>query len=224
MRLKDQTFVRKILFFALLAMPAFVASAQTPVNWSVKAGLGMANIVGNDMQSPKIRLAYKFGIGLECPFDRTWSLQTGIFFVSKGTDYSIVQAEGFVAQAQVNALYLELPLMAAVRFPAGHTSITLSAGPYGAWGVGGKTKALGYNYSSSSGPPDWDSHSVIRLDTFGDEGLDLRRLDYGAGVGLSVEYRRYIIGVDGRMGLSKLQKELNARNITGFVTVGYRFQ
>ena len=36
--------------------------------------------------------------------------------------------------------------------------------------------------------------------------------------GLSVEYRHYVIGVEGRLGLCKLQKELQGKNITGFVT------
>lgn len=223
MTMKDKTPVKKIFFFALFAIMTFLASAQNQINGSVKVGLGMGNILGNDMQSPKIRLAYKFGFGLECPFDHIWALQTGVSFVSKGTNHTIVQAEGFLAQAQVNALYLELPLMVAARFSVNsHTNITLSAGPYCAWGVGGKTRALGYNGSSSS-RPDWDSQNVIEINTFGDKGLDLRRFDYGGGIGLSVEYQHYIMGVEGQMGLRKLHKELDASNITGFVTIGYRF-
>ena len=30
-------------------------------------------------------------------------------------------------------------------------------------------------------------------------------------------------GVEGRLGLCKLQKELQGKNITGFVTAGYKF-
>ena len=91
--------------------------------------------------------------------------------------------------------------------------------PYGAWGIGGKTKALGHRWSSSS-TPDWNTGNVVEIDTFGKGGLDLRRFDYGVAIGLSVEYRHYMIGVEGRLGLCKLQKELQGKNITGFVTAG----
>ena len=89
-------------------------------------------------------------------------------------------------------------------------------------GIGGKTKALGHRWSSSS-TPDWNTGSVVEIDTFGKGGLDLRRFDYGVAIGLSVEYRHYMIGVEGRLGLCKLQKELQGKNITGFVTAGYKF-
>lgn len=215
--------MKRLLFLALFVVAAMVTSAQNQIDWSVKAGMGMANIIGDNMKSPKVKLAYKVGIGLECPFDKIWSLQTGISFVSKGTNYTIVETDGTVAQAKVNASYLELPLMVAARFSIDrNTHILVSAGPYGAWGIGGKTKALGYNWSSSSNP-DWNAGNVLEMDTFGKDGLDLRRFDYGVGIGLAVEYRHYMIGVDGQLGLCQLHKEFNGKNITGFVTVGYKF-
>ena len=61
------------------------------------------------------------------------------------------------------------------------------------------------------------------MNTFGEDGLDLRRFDYGVGAGIAVEYRHYIIGIDGQLGLSKLQTDLDAKHLTGFVTVGYKF-
>ena len=79
-----------------------------------------------------------------------------------------------------------------------------------------------YSWSSSS-TPDWNTGNVVEINTFGKDGLDLRRFDYGVAIGLSVEYRHYVIGVEGRLGLCKLQKELQGKNITGFVTAGYKF-
>ena len=78
---------------------------RVKVDWSIKAGIGMANIIGDNMGSPKVKLAYKLGIGLECPFDKIWSLQTGVSFVSKGTNHTIVETDGISAQAKVNASY-----------------------------------------------------------------------------------------------------------------------
>lgn len=223
MTLEDRTIMKKLLFLALFTVVAMVTSAQNQIDWNVKAGVGMANIMGDNMESPKVKLAYKIGVGLECPFDEIWSLQTGISFVSKGTNHTIVETDGTTAQAKVDASYLELPVRVAVRFVINrNTRLLVSAGSYGAWGIGGKTKALGYNWSSSS-RPDWDAGNVLEMDTFGKDGLDLRRFDYGVGVGLAMEYRHYMIGVEGQLGLCKLHKELNGKNLTGFVTMGYKF-
>ena len=83
MALIDRVRVIKLLLFALFVMVRTVAPAQNQVDWSIKAGIGMANIIGDNMGSPKVKLAYKLGIGLECPFDKVWSLQTGVSFVCK---------------------------------------------------------------------------------------------------------------------------------------------
>ena len=41
---------------------------------------------------------------------------------------------------RVNVSYLELPVMVAARFAMDrNTHILVAAGPYGAWGIGGKT-------------------------------------------------------------------------------------
>lgn len=221
----NKTAIKKIFFVGLLfIITPLVTSAQNEINWSIKAGIGMANLTGDYMESSKIRLAYKFGIGLDCPLGQVWSLQTGISFVSKGTNHTYIEGNGVSAQAQVNALYLELPLMVAARLAINrNTKIVVSAGPYGAWGVGGKTKAVAYSWSSSSSRPNWDEGKVTEMYTFDNEFFDLRHFDYGVGAGIAVEYRRYILGIEGQMGLGKLQRELGAKNLTGFVTAGYKF-
>lgn len=65
MALIDKVRVIKLLLFALFMMVSMVTPAQSQVDWSIKAGIGMANIIGDNMGSPKVKLAYKLGIGLE---------------------------------------------------------------------------------------------------------------------------------------------------------------
>ena len=74
MALIDKVRVIKLLLFALFMMVSMVTPAQSQVDWSIKAGIGMANIIGDNMGSPKVKLAYKLGIGLECPFDKIKSI------------------------------------------------------------------------------------------------------------------------------------------------------
>ena len=46
MALIDRVRVIKLLLFALFVMVRTVAPAQNQVDWSIKAGIGMANIIG----------------------------------------------------------------------------------------------------------------------------------------------------------------------------------
>lgn len=216
--------MKKVTLWVVMSVFGILTAwAQAPVAWSVKAGMGVGNLMGGNLTKAEVRLAYKVGVELDCPLEGNWSLRTGLSWVTKGTNYTIVQHEDLSAQAQVNAFYLELPLMIALRLPiARHAGMAVKAGAYGAWGVGGKTKALGYNWTSSE-KPDWDSNSVVEMETFSKEEIGLRRFDYGLGVGWEVEYRHFLFGIEAQLGLSKLQKELGAKNVTAFATVGYRW-
>lgn len=198
--------MKKLALLFVFTMVAFVASAQSQVNWSVKAGIGMSNMVGDDAEGTEAKFGYKFGLGLECPFDQTWSLQTGLNFVAKGAG---IDGE----DAKINALYLELPVMAAARFAVSDaTNIVLSAGPYIGFGVGGKAKVEEW---------DGDVKVTIEQDTFGDDAF--RRFDVGLGIGVAAEFDRIVVGLDGQFGLNKLHKDLKAKNISAFLTVGYKF-
>ena len=50
MALIDKVRVIKLLLFALFMMVSMVTPAQSQVDWSIKAGIGMANIIGDNME------------------------------------------------------------------------------------------------------------------------------------------------------------------------------
>lgn len=205
--------MKKLALFVVLTLVTFVASAQSTINWSVKAGVGIANFTGSDVEDNKAKFGYKLGVGLECPFDQTWSLQTGLNLVSKGAKSDKYVEEGGEGQAKVNAMYLELPVMAAARFAVDNTTnIVISAGPYLGVGVGGKSKV-----EAKSG----GTKVTVEEDTFGDDAL--RRFDFGLGIGVAAEFNRIVVGLDGQFGLNKLAKDVNAKNLSAFLTIGYKF-
>ncbi|WP_455668165.1 porin family protein [Phocaeicola sp.] len=198
--------MKKLAFFAVFALVALVASAQNPINWSVKAGVGISNITGSDIDGTEAKFGYKLGVGLECPFDPIWSLQTGLNFVSKGAGI-----DG--ADAKINALYLEVPIMAAARFAVSDAAnVVVSAGPYLGYGVGGKQKVEAREGGTKV---------TIEEDTFGDDAF--RRFDFGLGIGVAAEFDRIVVGLDGQFGLNKLHKDISAKNLSAFLTVGYKF-
>lgn len=205
--------MKKLALFVVLTLVTFVASAQSTINWSVKAGVGIANLTGSDIEDTKAKFGYKLGVGLECPFDQTWSLQTGLNLVSKGAKSDKYDAEGAEGQVKVNAMYLELPVMAAARFVVDNTTnIVISAGPYLGVGVGGKSKV-----EAKAG----GTKVTVEEDTFGDDAF--RRFDFGLGIGVAAEFDRIVVGLDGQFGLNKLHKDVNAKNLSAFLTVGYKF-
>ena len=110
----------------------------------------------------------------------------------------------------INAMYLELPVMAAARFNvADNTNLVVNAGPYFACGIAGKTKF------------DLGNDTERKVDTFGDDAL--KRFDAGLGVGVALEFGRIIAGLDGQFGLVDVQKLGNPKNMNFSIVVGYKF-
>ena len=208
--------MKKVLFIALMAIFAVNASAQD-IAFSVNAGVGMANFYGDGTDESDAKFAYKVGVGMEVPFTEMWSLQTGLNFVSKGAKGDL---EG-VADTKINALYLELPVMAGVRFAAGNDfNVLLKAGPYLAYGVGGKIKT-----EATTGADIIDDNAKGEVDTFGDNTM--KRFDAGLGCGVSFEFSEFVIGLDGHFGLTNIAQKsgdgFSPKNISAFLTLGYRF-
>lgn len=202
--------MKKILLFAALVLVSLGgAKAQMPTKISVKAGVGLSNYMGKDVSGTNAKFAYKVGVGVEKPFSQVWSLQTGLNFASKGCKDEDDGMEG-----TINALYLELPVMAAARVPVSESAnLVFSAGPYIAIGVGGKTtietNESGYNVS-------------VKTDTFGDDSA-FNRFDCGMGLGVHAEFGRVIAGVEGQFGFTKVIEDCKVRNLSALFTVGYRF-
>lgn len=194
--------MKKLFFVILLSLAALGASAQSELRWNVNAGVGMANWYGGDVDTDA-KFAYKVGVGLEVPFANTdvWSFQTGLNFISKGAKGAGITDDWDIVDITVNQLYLELPLMVGARLhTASNFDMLFKAGPYLAYGVGGKTEDY---------------------DTFGDGGL--KRFDAGLGIGVAFEFDKIVVGVETGVGLAKLVGGVSAYNLSALLAVGYKF-
>lgn len=150
------------------------------------------------------------------------------------------------AKVTVNQMYLELPVMLAARFNvANKTNLVVTAGPYAGYGIGGKTKVdlrmndekLKMKFNSfgkvdkvtiEQGGKTQDVPLSELVGNFGDiefENNDnkfLNRFDFGLGVGLALEFNRFIVGLDGQFGLTELADK-GPKNLNYAVSVGYKF-
>ena len=194
--------------FALLSVAGF-----SQVSWNAKVGMNISNFTGDLDVSAKVGV--KLGVGMEYAFNDTWLLQPSLFLSQKGAKFSAT-VSGDEADVKFNAMNFELPIMMAARFNvANNTNIVVSAGPYMAYGVGGKTRT-----KMRIGGAKTD----IKENTFGSDAFD--RFDAGLGVGVAAEFGRIIVGLDGQFGLVKLMDmniDSNPKNINCAITLGYKF-
>lgn len=217
------------IFFAIIALGA---NAQSPISFQVKAGVGTSNFYGENVESDT-RIAYKVGIGMNYEVNRTWVFQPSLNFISIGAREDIES----VGKANMNEMYIQLPVMMAARLNLSKDySASLSAGPYIAYGVGGKTSGeiQQYDYSSSH----HGGNYKFRLDTFGnmiDDNMGNKRFDAGLMFALNFEYHKFIFGAELQLGMIKVNDQLDnllqnsgvekfsPKNLSSFFTVGYRF-
>lgn len=211
--------MKRFLFaLAALVIGASGAMAQTTTEFSAKAGIGISNYMGDSKADPQF--AYRVGLGVDITGTGIWGFQTGLNFEGLGARSS----EDYMGlSASVHQLYLEVPLMATAGIRAtDNLKVIFNAGPYLAVGVGGK---------SSVSTEDYDGKITLSSNTFGEDGLDLRRFDFGIGLGSTLEIKEhFLVGLDFRIGCLKLDKNYDpdfedstARNFAGFLTFGYKF-
>lgn len=174
------------------------------------------------------------GVGMNYELNRTWVFQPSLNFVSIGAREEVE----YVGKVNMNELYIQLPIMMAARLNLGKNySASLSAGPYIAYGVGGKTSGEmeEYDYSSEYNP---NRSYRFRIDTFGnriDDKMGNKRFDAGLMFGLNIEYHKFIFGAELQLGMIKVNDQLDnllqssgiekfsPKNLASFFTVGYRF-
>lgn len=188
--------MKKFLMTAVLGMFALAGFSQ--VKWDAKVGMNFSNMTKLD--DAKALPGFNLGVGMDYGFSESWSLQSGLMISSKGYKY-----DGFKARP----IYLDIPILAAYKFNiSDNTKFVINAGPYLAFGLGGKYKVDGIDESEK---------------IFGDDGW--KRFDLGIQYGVGLELSdRYLINLTGQNGfISPADGEDNPKNMTFSIGVGYRF-
>ncbi len=172
---------------------AFTASAQL----SVRGGLGLSNMIGEDAEDLDPKLGFVVGVGYDYDFAQGVAFQTGLYALTKGYKWE--------DDVTSNAIYLQVPLHVAAKidFTPG-TRIVIHGGPFLAYGIAGKSKALG-----------------VSVDTFGEDGA--KRFDAGFGLGVGTEVGRLLFDLGVDMGLLSPYEDGKVKNMSAYLTVGFRF-
>lgn len=204
-KLNSKHIMKKNLF--LIAFALFTTSAFAQVSWNVKTGLNISNMTNGDGTEAKV--GFQIGGGMEYDFGNNLSLQPSLLLTQKGTKGKMDDID-----ASFRPMYLELPVMVAYRIKADdNLNVVFNAGPYLAYGVGGQLKLTNDNAS-------------VGVDLFGDKGC-FNRFDAGLGLGVGFEVSRFVIGLNGEIGLANVLKksvaDQTSHNINFGMTLGYKF-
>lgn len=213
--------IYKLTLVALIAFSSTSLFAQSPVKFGIDAGVNLSNasVGDSDGVDKKAKVGFQVGVVAEYEFAQDFFIQSGLSFTNKGTKLEEKNSAGKVSLS-IHQAYLQLPVYAAYKLEVTPTmKIVFNAGPYFAFGVGGKSKLSGsitdedFGYFEGSG----------KVDTFGDKGI-LNRFDFGLGGGVGAEFGQIFVGLKYELGLSDIGKEdLSYKNRSASLTVGYRF-
>ena len=207
--------MKKIRLFLVLAMLAVVTAVSAQVSLGVKGGVNMSNFYADELDDKNVKIGFNVGLLADIDFSYNSAIQTGLFFTTKGAKYS--PSIGSVnADVTINPMYLQLPVHYAYKVDVTPgTRVVFHAGPYAAYGVGGKTKLSG-----SLG----DYSGETEFDVFGDEG-SLKRFDAGLGLGVGAEFGPILVDLGWDMGLVNISDSNDGeiKNQNAYLSVGYKF-
>lgn len=141
------------------------------------------DVIGDTKALP----GFNLGVGMDYGFSENWSLQSGLMISSKGYKYDY-KNEYYNESCKVRPIYLDIPILAAYKFNiSDNTKFVINAGPYLAFGLGGK-----YNYDEGEDPK-------IFKDYEDEKGW--KRFDLGIQYGIGLEIgEHYLVNLTGQNG------------------------
>ncbi|HEY8919714.1 MAG TPA: porin family protein [Chitinophaga sp.] len=149
--------MKKIVLLVLLSLG--ISSAYAQINFGILAGLNNAIQRGRDGVDPnsKYSLLWHAGIAADIPLAGRFYLQPQLLASVKGSGYEAHDLDTnvyFVARGvsdRTRMVYLEIPVNIIYKHSLGPGKLIAGAGPYIAYGLGGKSKtAITNRYGETS--------------------------------------------------------------------------
>jgi hypothetical protein len=213
------------LVIALLGMASLVGAQSASLN--VKGGLNMSNFYGDNLSDRNMKPGFHLGVGADLEFVPNISLQTGLFFSTKGAEYTTEIPVGVgVVEYSVTASYIQLPIHLAYKIDVNPgTKVFFHAGPYIAYGVGGK-RTIKSKYSADL----QNFFGKQEVNTF-DKDFGYKPFDYGVGLGVGAEFGVILLDLGWDLGLKNIARNIeaisvykpNIKNQSAYLSIGYKF-
>jgi hypothetical protein len=203
----------KRIFLALFLCICVHTSAQNSLfRWGAKTGLNLSTAFVNDASESKFKSGCHAGLTAEYLLPCNFRIQSEFLFSTKGSVQEKLNGSGHVPRSPAhtfNQLYIELPIYAAYKITVSNdVDILFGAGPYLAFGVGGKIKHELHSGAWNDGitQREWDTFGDGRFDEAREwlKGETLNRFDFGAGIKADVEYNKYVLGAGASSGIRNI--------------------
>lgn len=219
-----------------------VSSQNKPITWGVKVGVNFSNSsttvgeVSYELNEKNTKTGFQLGMTVDFKISEAFYLQSGLSLTTKGVIFK--ETNSFISgmdtnnrrnrELNVSLSYIQLPIMGAYKVRlSSNFKIVISAGPYLAYGIGGKMKFNStFTYLGGYLPNDDD------LNSFGERTF--KKLDFGLGTGVGLELKNYCLNFNYEWGSSNrnrdsynsdivilFHKEYKNRNAS--LTLGYKF-
>ncbi|MBP3764941.1 MAG: PorT family protein [Bacteroidaceae bacterium] len=220
--------MKRALLPFVLALTSLTLWAQHPV---LKLGGGWASHYGGSTRNVG---AIKIGVGYEVELGGLWSVEPGVYYMAKGwkdrdrqvivydEDGEIVyDDEGNIVTGLMNVTsntnYVELPVLVNYYVPLSTAHyLSFSAGPYVAWGVGGKAKTSG-DTGQTGAARFYHEHPTFSQS-------DMHRFDAGITAAVGYEFnRQWAAALTSDFGLANVSRS-GAKNIAILLQVAYKFR
>ena len=201
------------LVIAFLGVISLVGAQNA--SFSIKGGLNMSNYYGDELTDKNMKPGFHLGVGADFEFAPNIGLQTGLFYSMKGAKYTYSSAE-----LNVTANYLQIPLHVAYKIDVTPgTKVVLHAGPYVAYGIGGKRK-IDSEFTDILKP----IFGEPEVNTF-DKDFGYKPFDAGLGLGVGAEFGRILVDLGWDMGLTNISRfdSGNVKTQNAYLSLGYKF-
>lgn len=217
--------IKLSLIIALVGMASLVGAQSASLN--IKGGLNMSNFYGDNLNDKSLKPGFHIGVGADLEFMPNISLQTGLYYTSKGAKYSTnLPLEIEDVKFSVTSNYIQVPLHLAYKIDVTPgTKLVFHAGPYLAYGFGGK-RTIDSEYGKNLD----QFFGVKEVKTF-DKSFGYKPFDYGVGLGVGAEFGLFLVDLGWDMGLKNIARNIkaipvykpNVKNQSAYLSIGYKF-
>jgi hypothetical protein len=164
---------------------------------------------------------FQVGLVADIGINESFSIQPGILFSTSGTrtewsewdrqTWSTNEWNEDRMRITLSTHYIKVPINAQLKLPIGHeASFLVQAGPYVGYAIGGRVVLEGElrgQYEGGGKIEKWNrAGGEFEKIKFGsdNEEHNLKRLDFGVGAGLGVQFGSFQIGVNYNFGLMNI--------------------
>lgn len=198
-----------------------------PITFGVKAGVNLSNFGGDGADGMDAKIGFNVGLTVDYALTQDLYLLTGLEFTMKGgkDEGSISMVDptygsiSFTGKENDNPMYLQIPIHLGYKLAVTDgTKIVFRAGPYVAYGIGGKTKLEGKFIK--------DGTTIDLDDDYDFFGKDMaKRFDFGLGLGVGAEFGKIGATLGYDFGLVNIAPSdlAKIKNMNAYLTLGYKF-